>query len=118
PNFVSEQGDGFVGDRDAEFMFRGVDDGAADDEGGIDGFGQGGGCFAQLQLAAGNAGNVEQVVDESDQFFQLVGDNAGQFGDLGGFVRSPGQEFGGRGQRGQRVAQFMGQDGQKGVFAA
>ena len=72
---------------------------------------------AQLQLTARDARDVEKVVDQADQLFQLpVDDRAGALAPLGVELRH-GHELDGVAHGGERIAQLVGERGEEHVLA-
>ena len=73
---------------------------------------------AQAQLAARNSRDIDEVVDQADKLIELLLHHPNELADLVGALWLGGDELDGRRQRGQRIAELMGQRREKLVLAA
>src|SRR5207248_7591852 len=72
----------------------------------------------QLQLAAGDPRDIDQIVDEPHELIKLLRHHTDELLDLIGLLRSGGNELDGGGERGERIAQLMSERGQELILAA
>ena len=84
----------------------------------LDEFRQGGRLAAKPQLAAGDARDIDQIVNQTPELFELLRHHADELEDLIESLGLSGNELDRGGQWGERIAELVGERGEKFVLAA